>query len=445
MNRGVPINLGNTQPYYHATQQPLQNVIGKRPVVSTNDPTQSPKPPKPKQRPTDRSIPAKIQALIPDSKLYHDLRDIERRLDAVMTRKRFDIQDAINKGSKMKKTLRVFVSNTSSNQPWQTVNKKLDNHAFDFDTGAIPTWTLRIEGKLLENKETMKEKLKFSSFIKSIIVELDRNNRFFSDENIAKWHKSSSSIEFDGLEIKRRGDMNINVNILIYLNEYPEKYKLSPRLSQILDIKSETRTEIIMGLWEYIKFHKLQDEEEKRIINCDNNLKEIFAMDRIFFPKIPEIINKHLLPLDPIVIKYTICTDKDLNMSEFAYDIEVDIDDPIRQKMINILSSLSSQKKITELDDQIASVIQAINNSKVKYNFFEGFAQNPAIFIEKWLSSQSRDLEIILGDDDARERIGIEDKQRSEFYHKDWVHESVFHYLSRQESKRMQELHSKQK
>ncbi|CCJ29280.1 unnamed protein product [Pneumocystis jirovecii] len=132
-------------------------------------------------------------------------------------------------------------------------------------------------------------------------------------------------------------------------------------------------------------------------------------------------------------------------MSEFAYDIEVDIDDPIRQKMINILSSLSSQKKITELDDQIASVIQAINNSKVKYNFFEGFAQNPAIFIEKWLSSQSRDLEIILGDDDARERIGIEDKQRSEFYHKDWVHESVFHYLSRQESKRMQELHSKQK
>lgn len=86
----------------------------------------------------------------------------------------------------MKKTLRVFVSNTSSNQPWQTVNKKLDNHAFDFDTGAIPTWTLRIEGKLLENKETMKEKLKFSSFIKSIIVELDRNNRFFSDENIAK-------------------------------------------------------------------------------------------------------------------------------------------------------------------------------------------------------------------------------------------------------------------
>ncbi|KAG4305727.1 hypothetical protein PORY_000637 [Pneumocystis oryctolagi] len=445
MNRGLPVNLANTQNYYHIPQQTSQNVIGKRSIVSANDSTQPPKAPKPRQRPTDRSIPAKIQALIPDSKLYHELRCIERRLDAVITRKRFDIQDAINKGSKIKKTLRIFISNTSSDQPWQTTNKILDHHAFDFDIGAIPTWTLRIEGKLLENVETIKERKKFSSFVKSIVVQLDKNNKYFSDESIAKWHKSSSNTEFDGLEIKRRGDMNINVNILIYLNEYPEKYKLSPKLGQILDMKSETRTEIITGLWEYIKFHKLQDEEEKRIINCDDNLKEIFSMDRIFFPKIPEMINKHLLPLDPIIIKYTICTDKDFNMSDFAYDIEVDVDDPIRQKMINILSSVSSQKKIAELDDQIASIIQAINSSKVKHNFLEGFAQNPAVFIEKWLSSQSRDLEIILGDDDARERIGIEDKQRSEFYHKDWVHESVFHYLSRQESKRMQELHSKQK
>lgn len=442
MHRTVP----HPQCYYPPQPQPPSHtVLGKRPTTTTNDAAQAPKAPKPKQRPTDFSIPAKVEALVPDAKLYQELRDIERRLDAVMTRKRFDIQNAINKGFKMKRTLRVFISNISSDQPWQTTNKKLDHHAFDFDTGAIPTWTLHIEGRLLDNTDVVQEQQKFSNFIKSIVVELDKDNRSYANGNIAKWHKSSSNLKFDGLEIKRRGDMNIDVRILIYLNEYPEKYKLSPKLSQILDMKSESRPEIIMGLWEYIKFHKLQDDEEKRIINCDNNLKEIFAMDRIFFPKIPEMINKHLLPPDPIVIKYTICTDKDFNMSEIAYDIEVDIDDPIRQKMANILASFSSQKKIEELDDQIATIIQAINNSKVKYNFLEGFAQNPAVFIKKWLSSQSRDLEIILGDDDARERIGIEDKQRSEFYHKNWVHESVFHYLSRQESKRMQKLHSKQK
>ncbi|KAG4303410.1 hypothetical protein PCK1_000374 [Pneumocystis canis] len=275
MNRPIPFNPVSTQNYCHTPQQSMQNILGKRPAVSTNETTQPPKAPKPKQRPTDRSIPAKIQTLIPDSKLYHELRDIERRLDAVITRKQFDIQDAINKSSKIKKTLRVFVSNISSDQPWQTTNKKLDHHAFDFDTGAIPTWTLRIEGKLLDDTQATNEKQKFSNFIKSVIVELDRNNRFFPDESIARWHKSSINVEFDGLEIKRRGDMNIDVNILIYLNEYPEKYKLSPKLSQILDMKSETRPEIIMGLWEYIKFHKLQDEEEKRIINCDNNLKEV--------------------------------------------------------------------------------------------------------------------------------------------------------------------------
>ncbi|EMR09612.1 hypothetical protein PNEG_02195 [Pneumocystis murina B123] len=444
MNRAVPLNFVQSLYNTSAQQQP-HTILSKRSITSANESMKLPKTPKPRQRPTDRSISAKIEALVPDSKLYHELRDIERRLDAVITRKRFDIQDAINKGSKIKGTLRVFVSNISSNQPWQVTDKGLDHHAFDFDTGMIPTWTLRIEGKLLGNTDIAKERRKFSSFIKSIVVELDKNNKFLSNGSIAKWHKSSSNAEFDGLEIKRRGDMNIDIRILIYLNEYPEKYKLSPKLSQILDMKSETHPEIIMGLWEYIKFHKLQDDEEKRIINCDENLKEIFSMDRIFFPKIPEMINNHLLPMDPIVIKYTICTDKCVNISEFAYDIQVDIDDPIREKMINILSSISSHKKIEELDDQIASVIQEINSSKVKHSFFERFAQNPAVFIKKWLSSQSRDLEIILGDNDSRERIGIEDKQRSEFYSKDWVHESVFHYLSRQESKRMQELHSKQR
>lgn len=444
MNRAASLNLAQNL-YHTSNQQQSHTILGKRPIAPVNNTEQPPKVPKPRQRPTDRSISAKVEALVPDSKLYHELRDIERRLDAVITRKRFDIQDAINKGSKIKKTLRVFVSNISSDQPWQTADKKLDNHAFDFDTGIIPTWTLRIEGKLLEDINVTKEQYKFSNFIKSIVVELDKNTRVFSDKSIAKWHKSSSNVEFDGLEIKRRGDMNVDVKISIYLNEYPEKYKLSPKLSQILDMKSETRPEIIMGLWEYIKFHKLQDEEEKRIINCDDNLKEIFSMDRIFFPKIPEMINNHLLPTDPIIIKYTICTDKSSNMSEFAYDIQVDVDDPIRQKMINLLSSISSQKKIEDLDDKIATIVQTINNSKVKHSFLERFAQNPAVFIKKWLSSQSRDLEIILGDDDARERIGIQDKQKSEFYCKDWVYESVFHYLSRQENKRMQELHSKQK
>lgn len=55
------------------------------------------------KKPTDKSIPEGVEnCIIGDGvQKYRELRDIERRLDATMMRKRLDIQDAVNRNVKV--------------------------------------------------------------------------------------------------------------------------------------------------------------------------------------------------------------------------------------------------------------------------------------------------------------------------------------------------------
>lgn len=60
-------------------------------------------------------------------------------------RKRLDIQEAISRVQKLKKTLRVFISNTAADQPWQQQDVMQQD-----SVPQAPNWTLRIEGRVLD-------------------------------------------------------------------------------------------------------------------------------------------------------------------------------------------------------------------------------------------------------------------------------------------------------
>ncbi|CAG8492347.1 1616_t:CDS:2 [Diversispora eburnea] len=162
-----------------------------------------------------------------------------------------------------------------------------------------------------------------------------------------------------------------------------------------------------------IEHNNLQDNEDKRIINNDARLTDVT------FPQIPELINRHLLPFDPMAIDYTIRVDKEYHQSRYAYDIEVEIDDPNKAKLTSIVTNVVNQKEIQILDDKIVQCVQSINNSKTKRDFLLNFANSPVEFINKWVASQSRDLE---------------EQRRSEFYRQNWVNEAIFHYTAAQNS-----------
>lgn len=65
-------------------------------------------------------------------------------------RKRLDIQEAVGKPAKTMRTLRIFVSNTAADQPMQQQQNDMDEDAIDLNGGSAPSWTLRIEGRLLD-------------------------------------------------------------------------------------------------------------------------------------------------------------------------------------------------------------------------------------------------------------------------------------------------------
>lgn len=78
------------------------------------------------------------------------------------------------------------------------------------------------------------------------------------------------------------------------------------RLAKLLSIHTASRPVIIQALWQYIKFHKLQDNQEKEFINLDKYLQQIFECERIRFSDIPNKLHMHCAPPDPIVINHMI-------------------------------------------------------------------------------------------------------------------------------------------
>lgn len=70
---------------------------------------------------------------------------------------------------------------------------------------------------------------------------------------------------------------------------------ISPTLARIVGSKPLPRTEVVKKLWDYIKKNKLQDSVNKRNINADSNLKEVFGgRGTVTMFEMTKLVNKHL-------------------------------------------------------------------------------------------------------------------------------------------------------
>jgi len=68
----------------------------------------------------------------------------------------------------------------------------------------------------------------------------------------------------------------------------------SASLAAIVGATPLPRTEVTKKVWEYIKKHKLQDAVNKRMINADTKLKEIFKKAQASMFEMTKMINEHL-------------------------------------------------------------------------------------------------------------------------------------------------------
>lgn len=264
------------------------------------------------RKPTDKNLPDGIEDVVIGEGVqqYKSLRDLEKRLDAAIVRKRLDIQDSISKTVKKYRTMRIWITNTVENQPWQ-------------GTGSNPgsgRYKVRIEGRLLDDDsdpttpddeeagdkgegdameqdkgegeeakkpETKKQSQRFSHFFKTITVDFDKPvNAVLEEVKSVNWskpqlpHNATSAppnSEFDSLQFSRSSQENLNVTISLVRDETPERYKLSKELAEVLDVEEETRSGIVLGIWDYIRAMELQEDEEKRQVRCDHRLRSVRA------------------------------------------------------------------------------------------------------------------------------------------------------------------------
>ncbi|KAK0612821.1 hypothetical protein B0T17DRAFT_541850 [Bombardia bombarda] len=403
------------------------------------------------RKPTDKALPDGVEEILVGegdvALAYKNLRDIERRLDATMTRKRLDIVDSVNRNAKRYKTLRIWISNTVEDQFWQTIGISINS--FDFSSNLESSYRVKIEGRLLDDEDDSSkdeddakagssgedgdkmetdvpvkprtkpipakpgQRYRFSHFFKALTVDFDspKSGRPGADTSV-EWKKPDrtpagsnlpAAADFDELTFKRNGDENANITINLYRHEDPERFELSPELAEIIDMREATRQEAVMGLFEYIKLMKLQEDEEKRNFRCDETLKKVLQRDAGHIPMLNDYITQHLRALPPVKLTYTIRVDEEFHKDPkpTVYDVRVAVDDPLRAKLVPFIHSAqyaNMLKDVSLLDDQLATIVQGVAQSKAKHTFLTSMAQDPVNFVRNWLSSQKRDLEVIMGE-----------------------------------------------
>jgi SWI/SNF-related matrix-associated actin-dependent regulator of chromatin subfamily D len=104
--------------------------------------------------PTNKNVPEGVEDIcIGDGvQRYKQLRDVERALDATMMRKKLEASDSVfHSRTPRTGTMRIWISNTAENQPWQST--AMDADAFDFDTDNNATYRVKIQGRLLDDPD----------------------------------------------------------------------------------------------------------------------------------------------------------------------------------------------------------------------------------------------------------------------------------------------------
>ncbi|THV95597.1 hypothetical protein D6C84_06783 [Aureobasidium pullulans] len=380
------------------------------------------------RKPTDLDIDDDLaEAVITDAAiLYRKLRDQEKRLDAIMTKKRLDILEGTSGQMPSEGVLRLFISNTAEAQPWQMANDGNagfnEDGTFDFADNQA-RYRVKIEGKLLEGSDDADEDselkaslppmapIKMSHFFKRVTVDFNRPAALQSDAfNKIEWVKKEGEADIDCIAFGRRSDEELQVTINLYLDEQPERFKLSPPLAWMLDMDTATRAEVVQGIWDYARLFKLIDHDDERRINCDDYLKQLFHNEFAYFPNLPELVSPHLSPLEPIKLPYTIRVDKDYIAPEDAstppskymiWDVRVKVPSTTKRLMQAIISSprhMANLKKVTQINDDTALLLEKARHLNSKRRFLLSLSRDPATFVKRWTSSQQRDLEIILAE-----------------------------------------------
>ncbi|XBW38098.1 hypothetical protein QEN19_003689 [Hanseniaspora menglaensis] len=368
-------------------------------------------------------------------KNYNLLVEKEIELDGSINKKTIDLVnnsiDVLNTNKNNSNTLRLFISNTAENQPWQ----QKDNIELDLK----PAWVLRVEGKILGN-----ESIPFSTLIKKINIHFDNFNKEtlnIYEDDLSKdieWdYLDNNNIQFNGLDIKRFGSQNRNVKITLEL----KNFNVSEYILPVINLNKNNGINKIHGnvqdmvslIVEHVLKNGLIDQNTGLVdLNKDSNLLEIARLEDKFlataFISLEDLIQsatKHgLIPLKPLKFDYLLRVDKETTFGENCYDIVINdsslpnlktqTEKSLRSHYLSELESFDSEiNKLTLKNNKLLANLN--NNIIPKYNFFNELSTqgNPAEFLQQFIEQQSKINKEIINQDSGY----LEDVvRRSDYY-----------------------------
>jgi SWI/SNF-related matrix-associated actin-dependent regulator of chromatin subfamily D len=277
--------------------------------------------------PTDREIPDGVENMVIGDVVhrYKNLRDVERRLDAVMINKRLAARDSSQRYERRLRTMRVWISAKSVEKDGE--DTRMDD-TFDFGEAlGGGNYKMRIEGRLLPDQDgddddddiediepgkgtTMdidkpdapstdakqsvakpNDSQKLSHFFKQITISFQPSRHAPPNATVPaliEWKRpeplannarpSNPEANFDALEFERKMDEAVQKVVVTMHRAEPTgrvRGKLSEPLSRLLDREYEDSSGALMGLYNYVRAKSLEEEGHPHRFRCDDALRAV--------------------------------------------------------------------------------------------------------------------------------------------------------------------------
>ncbi|GMH35500.1 hypothetical protein BSKO_03368 [Bryopsis sp. KO-2023] len=381
-----------------------------------------------KRKAQDRNLHPRVEHFVPESKVYNQLLEYEKRLDTIIDTRKAEIQEAIQAPERVSKRLRVYLHNTYENQA-TSENRREDEP---------PCWSLKISGRVVDTgwegvgkdgeRSGRDDNPSFSTFLKRLHVQLDPE-LYPGDKEKVTWEKSRGDEGRDTFEVRRIGDKDVKVKVALELDSQVPKYTLSPAMASLLGLETATRARILNSLWAYIFVNKLQVPDDPATIECNEKFKNLFGgAQTISISTLSQRLGPHLAPCEAIHLDHTVKVSGVNPSHPTAYDIDVELPStPNVEHLASFLERINKDKDIAGLDHKISAAIKKIDEHRRRRAFFLGFGHSPVDFINSVLVSQSKDLR------DARASGGqdFEVERRTDIFKGAWVEDAVVKYLQR--------------
>ncbi|RLV90137.1 Transcription regulatory protein SNF12 [Spathaspora sp. JA1] len=413
--------------------------------------------------PTDIIIPPHLYSKVANLEQYKQLIEAERQLDLVLARKALDFQQiqqktgAATSASSSSGTtgiLRVFVYNICENQPWQ---KQMMSEMPD-PLNSEATWTLRVEARFLSD-DKQETSYKFSDLLQGISIDLVANEEHpmsAQSSHVVEWRQGDNGLTFDGIDIKRQGVFNLDckVAILVKPNQFT-KLQLSEPMSQFIGKTESTQQEVMYLIWQYVLYKNLFNKNNENYTNvsaidssslrqptaaiaaaaasapgtagqpddtddydltgviCDDILTDLLHVKSFKFIDLYRLTQPHFKPRTPIIVDYTINTNKSTTLGDCIIDIPIELPNTntsnSQQQLDSNKATFESLTRadatIQQLNHRIGLGIIALNNANMRQEFYRELAQDPIKFVDQWLESQSVTLKALKSDEGYDEEI----------------------------------------